>query len=218
MKLLLTSAGLQNASIVGALQDLLDKPITQLKLIFISTAANIEAGDKDWLITDFVNCQKAGFASVDILDIASVEKDIWQPRLEAADVLLFGGGDTFYLADQLQKSGVAMVLPELLKTKVYVGISAGSMVASDYILVSATQLFGEEARRPTETKGLGLVNFQFRPHLHSPYFPKVTPELLLKVAGEIDKPLYALDDNSALKVIDGAVVVISEGKWLSYNI
>jgi Peptidase family S51. len=64
---------------------------------------------------------------------------------------------------------------------------------------------------------MGLVNFNFFPHLNSPYFEKVREELMKEMAKEIQEKVYVLDDNSALKVVDGKVEVISEGIWFVAN-
>lgn len=62
-------------------------------------------------------------------------------------------------------------------------------------------------------KTLGLVDFVIRPHFEADYFPQATLENVAKWAAKVDYPLYALDDQSALKVIDGKVAVISRGQW-----
>lgn len=61
MKLLLTSGGLMNDSIISALKDLTQKPFNELNLAFIPTASNMEEGDKWWLIKDLEICKKLGF-------------------------------------------------------------------------------------------------------------------------------------------------------------
>src|SRR3989304_1693563 len=188
MKLLLTSNGLVNKSIANALLDLVGKPFNKTNLAFIPTAANVEAGDKWWLI----------------VDISALPKNLWEPRLETADILLFGGGNVFHLMYWLDKSGLARLLPNLLKKRVYVGISAGSMVCGKRILLSQSKKLYYEDRKTSykDESGLGFVDFQIRPHLGNQYFPKVRVEFLEKLAKEIPEPIYALDDESAIKVID----------------
>ncbi|MBI4159546.1 Type 1 glutamine amidotransferase-like domain-containing protein [Candidatus Wolfebacteria bacterium] len=148
MKLLLTSAGVTNKSIENALLDLLRKPFSETKLAFIPTAANAEAGNKGWLIDDLRRLKDLGFTDIDIIDISALPKEIWLSRLESADILMFGGGNTFYLMHWLKKSGLADMLPEMLKKKVYAGISAGSMVTAKSIEISTSKLdlrmYGDE--------------------------------------------------------------------------
>ncbi len=210
MRLFLTSSGLSNESLRNALRDLVGKK--QIKITFISTAANLEDGDKDWLIQDFLNCKKVGL--VDITDIAAVPKDFWMPKLQWADVIVVGGGDTVYLMEQIIKSGLDNELPKLLKDRVYVGISAGSIVTGKLISASSTFLFDDE--RKNAPLGLNYVNFYVMPHLNSPNFPKVNDSNLKKLAKEFDGDLYALDDHSAIQCVDGKITIISEGNWKKY--
>lgn len=215
MKLFLTSAGLSNPSISNALEDLLEKPAKGVRLAFIPTAANVEPGDKSWMIDDLNNFRKAGF-EVDIVDISAVSKDIWLSRLQEAEVLFLGGGNTFHLMHWVKQSGLQKELPTLLKTRIYAGISAGSCIAGPTIYNPAQNLFGEKYELEIK-EGLGLVNFQFIPHLNSPYFDKIREENLREASKDLTEPVYALDDNSALKIIDGNVEVISEGVWKKFN-
>jgi dipeptidase E len=123
----------------------------------------------------------------------------------------------------LQRSGVFDEIQEWLKTKVYVGISAGSQVAGASLRatsqgIDAGQLRDDEydeigPKGQSSAKAMRLVNFHFRPHLNSPQFPKVRRDYLVHVAKTLDAPLYALDDQSALKVVDGSVEVVSGGSW-----
>lgn len=216
MKFLLTSAGYKNDSIVTALKSLLGRDIKDAKLVFIPTAVNVEEGDKEWLINDLHRCVELGFKEVDIVDIAAVSKEIWQKRVENADVIMVGGGNAYYLMEQMKKSGLTEVLPELLKTKIYVGVSAGSMVMAPKLKEEVLHMIYDEAFEGADNEGLGLVDFLVVPHLHSPYFPRIA-QIIDSVAKQVDIPLYALDDESAVKVIDGNIEVVSEGEWKRYN-
>lgn len=219
MKLLLTSGGLMNKSMVKALDDLMGIPRSQFRIAFIPTAANVEAGDKgNWLVKDyeyFCNLKPVVF---DIVDISAIPRDIWQPRLESANMLVFGGGNTFHLMYWLEKSGLKNLLPGLLKTRVYVGISAGSQVAAKNLSID------QSARDYSETygileidEGLGFVDFHIRPHLNSSYFPKIRKPYLEKIAKKFTESFYALDDQSAIKVDGDKIEVVSEGEYLVLN-
>ncbi len=216
MKLLLTSAGISNKSIANALFDLTGKKPEETTLVFIPTASNIVTGDKDWLISDLIDLKKLNFKSIEITDISAVDEKIWKPSLERADVLFFEGGGTYHLMRWLNKSGVAKMLPELLKNKVYVGASAGSMVTNpDLALKLSQQIYGEDILETEEIKGFDFVNFYFLAHLNSD--KRIERENIEKVGQEINRTIYALDDNSALKIVDGKIEVISEGDWFVLN-
>jgi dipeptidase E len=218
MKLLLTSSGLTNNSIAKALFELTGKKPEDTTVTVVPTASNIEAGDKSWLITDLVNLQKQNFKAIEITDISAVAEKIWKPSLERADVLFFEGGNTYHLMRWLNKSGLSKLLPELLKNKVYVGVSAGSMVTNPDLALKLSQIIYEEDMLETEElKGLNLVDFYFLPHLNSEWFKKMRRENIEKVGKSIKRKIYALDDNSALKVVDGKVEVVSEGEWFVVN-
>ncbi|MFA6250451.1 MAG: Type 1 glutamine amidotransferase-like domain-containing protein [Candidatus Shapirobacteria bacterium] len=165
MNLLLTSDGITNPLLAQALLDLVGWPFAQTSLAFIPTAANVEVGDKTWLINDFQNLKNLGFSSIDIVDISSLPPGLWQPRLENADILVFGGGNTFHLIYWLRQSGLAKLLPKYLKTKVYMGISAGSMVVSKSIfLTSDKPVYDQDRLGVVDDSGLNLVDFYVRPH------------------------------------------------------
>jgi dipeptidase E len=218
MKLLLTSAGITNKSIEKALFDLVDKKAEETSLLFIPTAANFEEGDKTWLIDDLVSLKKLGLKSIEIADIAALEIDIWKPRFESADILYFEGGIDSYLMKWINESGLIDILPEVLKDKVYVGVSAGSMVTCKSLLKDVSHiLYDEDLGRNEDMPALGLVDFYFIPHLNSTYFTKVREELIRETLKGIDQRIYALDDSSAIKIEDGKIDVVSEGNWFQIN-
>lgn len=216
MKLLLTSSGLTNKSIADALFELVGKKPSDTTIAFIPTAMNVESGDKGWFVTDLYNLKKQGLKFLDIVDISALPKNIWLPRLEAVDVLFFCGGNSTHLMRWMKESGLAELLPELLKTRVYAGISAGSIVTAPSLALSNKdkKLYYEETFGYGSEEGLAFVNFHFRPHLNSPDFPNVREEFIREIAKNIKEPIYALDDQSALKVIDNKVEIISEGEYL----
>lgn len=217
MKLLLTSGGLENKSIIKALLKLTEKPFDQLKVAFIPTASNVEEGDKRWLINDLKKLQELEFSSIDIVDISALPKNIWQKRLEVADIFFFEGGNTCHLIYWIKKSGLINLLPELLKTKVWVGVSAGSMVVTKEISLNDSEMLYSEEDDMENNAGLGYLDFHIRPHLNNEDFPNVTLKNIQKVADKTKETIYALDDNSAIQVIDGNISVISEGIWKKFN-
>lgn len=218
MKLLLTSAGLSNQSIVTVLFDLVGKKPQDTNLVFIPTASNVEIGDKSWLINDLINLKNLNFKQIDIVDISALEPEIWQEKFKQADVLFFEGGNTYHLMNWLNRSGLTTLLPKLLKDKVYVGVSAGSMVTSNDLALEISQkVYGDDLNETGNMDGLGYVDFYVLPHLNSECFPKVRKGDIEKTITGMAQKFYALDDNSAIKVIDGAIEIISEGVFYEFN-
>jgi dipeptidase E len=216
MKLLLTSNGLSNQSIATALLELVGKPASEITVVFIPTAMNVARGSKDWFINDLDNIKKQGFKFIDIVDISALPKEVWLPKIENGDVLFFSGGNTYHLMYWLQKSGLSELLPDLLKTKVYAGISAGSIVTNPSLASTSDdkKKYYEDNFGYKNEIALNFVDFYIYPHFNSPKRLHPMEETLKKTAEETKKNVYGLDDESALKVVDGIVTVVTEGNFL----
>jgi dipeptidase E len=168
------------------------------------------------------------YGVLELTALPTLQEEHWLPTVEATDLIIVGGGNTGYLSYWLHQSRLAKRLPELLKTKVYVGVSAGSAMVTQGVNIDKKRLEQtgiyyddeyDEAAPPNagSDETLKLVDFVIRPHLNADYFPKATLENMATWAEKIDVPLYAFDDETALKVIDGNVEVISEGEWKLFN-
>jgi dipeptidase E len=216
MKFLLTSAGVKNASIHDALLDLLDKPIAESSALVVPTAAYghpLKPGTAWRFISgneDRTPMCELGWKTLGVLELTalpSIDKDQWVALVQETDVLLVGGGDSLYLSHWMQQSGLADLLPSL--HPVWVGLSAGSMVMTPRI--------GEDfvVWRPPAggDRALGVVDFSIFPHVDHPDLPDNCMANAEKWAAEIAGPAYAIDDDTAIKVTDGAVEVVSEGNW-----
>lgn len=218
MKLLLTSGGITNKSIAKALFDLVGKRPSETSIAFIPTAANVARGDMGWFAKNIFEIYSLGLKFFDVVDISAVPKSIWLPKLEAADVLFFSGGNTLHLVRWLNESGLKDLLPELLKTRVYAGVSAGSICVSKTLELSGSAKAGyyKEQFGYETNEGLGYVDFFVRPHLNKPGKEGWSKETLEEIAKRIS-PIYALDDQSAVKVVDGKVEIVSEGEYIVFN-
>jgi dipeptidase E len=209
--LLLTSAGVTKQSIAVALQGLVGKLPNQTKIGYIPIAANVERGNKDWYINQFLNLWRFGYNWIDIIDPTATGVD-WQSRLADVDVVFVGGGNTFHLLDQYRKTGFGDWLNEAVKTKVYVGVSSGSIVASPTIDACMIPEGDENIPNVTDLTGLGWVNFEIEPHCDDKRFA-----VLEEYAKSRNNSVYALDDQTAIVVNDSEVKVASEGSWKRFN-
>jgi dipeptidase E len=213
MKLLLTSGGLTNDSIRNALVDMMGKPVAEATALFVPTAEQpLGPFFVGRSAENLLQQEWKAFGVLELTALPSIPKEAWLPKLKAADVLLVGGGDPLYLCYWMQQSGLADLLTgQELRETVYVGMSAGSMVLAPNI--------GQEFvnwRPPNAGDGdktLGLVDFAMFPHLDNPDLPKNTLAVAEKWAAKLTVPAYVVDDDTAIKVADGAVEVISEGHW-----
>ncbi len=221
MKLLLTSGGITNPSIQNALIELLGKPIAEANALCITTASYAHPMAGPAAAWSFISGREEGsmcalgWKSLGVLELTalpSLDRERWVSWVQNTDALLVNGGDTLYLSYWMRQSGLADLLPSL-DEMVWAGLSAGSMVLTPRIgpdFVSWTPPTGGD-----ET--LGLVDFSIFPHLDYPTFPGNTMAHAERWAADIGVPSYAIDDQTAIKVVDGTVEVISEGHWKQFT-
>jgi len=218
MKFLLTSSGIRNPSISDALVDLLGKPIAESSALCVPTASYGYPGRGPEMAWRFITGQSStpmcelGWKSMGVLELSvlpSLGEDSWVPLVRETDVLLVNGGDPMFLCHWMRESGLADLLPSLLEDTVYVGLSAGSMVLTPRI--------GEDFVNWRPPAGgdqtLGVVDFSIFPHLDHEMLPDNCMANAEKWAEGLGVPAYALNDESAIRVVDDAVDVISEGHW-----
>ena len=222
MKLLLTSGGIRNDSIRDALVGMLGKPISESRALFVPTAQwgqPMCSPESVWQATSDSWSEEPSFAglgwkSIGVLELTalpSIPEDRWVPWVRAADVLLVDGGEAVFLAKWMRDSGLAALLPELTDT-VWVGMSAGSMVMTPRV---GREFVDWQPGGTDET--LGLVDFSIFPHLDYPGWTENTTEAARRWAPQIGGPAYAIDDQTAISVVDGRVDVVSEGHWELLN-
>jgi dipeptidase E len=220
VKLLLTSAGIKNPSINDAMLDLLGKPIAECDALCIPTASYGHMPRGFHGSYRFITGQattpmcELGWKTLGVLELAALptlDHDLWATAVEQADVLLVNGGDSLYLAHHMRESGLADLLPSL--SAVWVGLSAGSM--------AMTPRIGDDFKvwEPPDggDRALGIVDFSLFPHVDHPDLPENTMAAAERWAAGLSNPAYAIDDDTAIKVTDGAVEVISEGHWRRFG-
>ena len=217
MRFLLTSAGIKNTSIRNALVDLLGKPIAESSALCIPTAAYAHPMAGPGAAWRFISGREPrtpmcelGWKSLGVLELTalpSIDKKRWIPLLQETDALLVGGGDPLFLCYWMRQSGLADLLPSL--RALWVGLSGGSMVMAPNV--------GEDFvgwKPPTGgDRALGVVDFAMFPHLDHEDLPDNSMANAEKWAASVPVPGYAIDDQTAIKVTDGAVEVVSEGHW-----
>jgi len=227
MKLLLTSAGIKNTSIRNAMIDLLGKPIADCNALCIPTAGYGHPQGSPAGAWRFITGRattpmcELGWKSLGVLELTalpSIDRERWVNWVRAADVLLVNGGDALYLSHWMRQSGLVDLLPSLANT-VWVGLSAGSMVMTPRIgsdFVGWKSPAGDDAVGGDAVGGdraLGIVDFSIFPHLAPDGMPGNSMAEAEQWAAGMAVPGYAIDDETAIKVVDGDVEVISEGHW-----
>ncbi|MEU4217011.1 Type 1 glutamine amidotransferase-like domain-containing protein [Actinoplanes sp. NPDC026623] len=227
MKLLLTSSGIRNQSIAGALTDLLGKPIAESSALFVPTGIYPFPGGAGRAWEAMSGKARSplcdlGWKSLGMLELTAlptIREENWIPSVREADALLVWGGDALYLTHWMRQSGLADLLPSL-HDSVYVGVSAGSIAVTAYNCDAEFDLeFVPDGsdRAQGADRALGLVDFTLYPHLNHPDMADTTLANIEKWASGIPVATYAIDDDTAIKVVDGTVEVVSEGNWKLLN-
>jgi dipeptidase E len=159
-----------------------------------------------------------GWKSLGVLELTalpSIKQESWVPMLRETDALLVWGGDVLYLCHWMRQSGLADLLPSLSES-VYVGVSAGSIVVTPYNCDAEFNLqyvpAGSDMAEGSD-RALGLVDFALRVHLDREGFTDSSLTNIERWAAGIPAPTYAIDDETAIKVADGTIEVVSEGHW-----
>jgi dipeptidase E len=225
MKLLLTSGGIANPSIHRALEDLLGKPVADSSALLVPTGihpfpgggANAAAAIRGEAASPLAELGWRTLGVLELTALPSIPQESWVATLRETDALLVWGGSVLYLCHWMRRSGLADLLPSL-DSLVYVGVSAGSIamtphngdVESNLRFVPPGSDMAEGAER-----AIGLVDFALWVHLDhpDPIFEDHTTANIERWAAGVPVPTYAIDDQTAVKVTDGAVEVVSEGHW-----
>lgn len=238
MKLLLTSSGITNASINDAMVSLLGQPIAESRALVVPTGIYPFPGGMDHaarMIRGEGNSHfcELGWKTLGVLELTAlpnISRDVWVPMVEETDVLFVWGGDVMFLSYWMHHTGLTQLVPTLRET-VYVGVSAGSMAATTTAVEACTgpptgtctPLWSEEVVWPSPdgdisriviaVEGAGFVDFSVIAHLDNKNHPDASLANAERWAAKIPAATYAIDDETAIQVVEGKVDVISEGHW-----
>lgn len=210
MKLFLTSAGLPPETIKEFLR-LLGKKPGEAMLCFITTASHPEE-NKGYVEKDRKRLSELGF-KVTELDLKEENKESLDNKLENFDVIFVEGGNTFYLLKYMRESGFDKVLKSFLdKGVIYLGVSAGTMVAGLNIESGNWKYMDKNIVDLKNLTGLKLVPFVFSVHIDESNIGAIK-----ECAGKADYPVIALTDKQALLVDGGTQRIVGEGEKYIFN-
>lgn len=179
-----------------------------LKLLFITTASEVEEGDLWWLRKDRDGLTRAGFEVTDYTITGKTKAEI-NKAIRNTDVIFFSGGNTFYLLQQIQQSGCAGIIRELVeKGKPYVGSSAGSVVAGPDIWSAYHIDNAKKAPKIKGYEGLKLVDFVVFPHWGNDLFKDLYLNKRLEHAFTKKHKIILLTDNQYIVVEDDMYKII----------
>lgn len=206
MKLFLSSS---IADVGAEFPKYLDRPASEYKLLFIITAAEVEPKDinHSWIKKDKAGLVGADFQIEDYTITNKSQREI-EKKLNSVDICFVNGGNTFYLLDQMRKTGFDKALKKFLKNGgIYGGSSAGSIVAGINIEPSKNLDDASLAQKLKSTKGLGLVNFVLLPHWGSENFKDLYLNNRLASAYKSKYPILLLGDDQYVVLKDNKLEI-----------
>ena len=204
MKLFLTSSFTDVSQYFSffAKEDLNNKIVT-----FIPTACVVEE------YKAYMNNDRKAFESlgmiVDEIDISNYSHRDIKNTLQKNNFIFIGGGNTFYLLQELKKSGADKLIYEEIKNgKPYIGTSAGSVITAKNILYTEKMDDKNKAKDLENYDSLGLVDFYILPHYNNEPFSESTNKIKQLYAEKIN--LVAITNTQAICVLDDKFEVIGE--------
>lgn len=202
MKLLLTSAGFENPKIGKKFLELVGKPASKIKVVYVPTAAWPEI---DHSYVEFYKKEliRVGIKESNIL-VLDINRKIAYSEIKDFDVIFVGGGNTFYLLHQIKKFGFDKVIKNFMKSGgVYFGISAGSYIACPTIEAAGWAPSDKNAVGLKDLTALNFVPFLITAH-YVPKYKKIINEAEAKTKYEVKR----LTDKQAVLVNDRETRVI----------
>lgn len=185
-----------------------DVGLERPKVAFVITGAEPEE-DTSWLEADRLALEKTTDWQLQKYTISNKSQEEIRRELGVYDVVYMAGGNTLFLLQQIQKSGFAGVIRELVdQGKVYVGQSAGAIVAGPNIYPMRRVDKVHAAPDINGYEGLGLVDVVAVPHWGDPerremYFG----DRLQKIFNEEYKYIL-LNDYQYAGVVDGGYRIV----------
>jgi dipeptidase E len=161
-RLLLASHG------ISALPQLLGR-VTDLRVAFVPTPAGPDAEQQPWVQADRRQLALLGL-QVSTLELATVEPEEVAARLSEVDIVHVTGGSAYLVLWHARRTGFATLVPRLVESGslVYLGDSAGAMLAGPDIEPAANPAGRGDAPVMDSTEALGLVPFSVLPHDEDP--------------------------------------------------
>jgi dipeptidase E len=188
------------AKTINRLVPFLPKPAAETRVAFIPTASDIY-DPHPWVEDDRTALIRLGFRVEDV-DLKTCHGEVLRKRLSESDIIFVAGGNTSYLLEQAQLSGFIDIVRKLVRAgKIYVGSSAGSLLAGPDIEVDKIYEEGDSGKTLASYEGLGLVDFVVLPHADRPeYLPYL--ERAERDYGK-GRTLVRLNDSQAIIIEDG---------------
>lgn len=205
-RVLLTSDGVNNGMIADSLQKLVGDTPGATKIGFITTAGNPDGGGMSPHVSQLNDLSRAGYQWVVSLDVTDMRRS-WRSHLDDADVVMIGGGNTYYLLDMCKRTGFDKWIADNLEKKVFVGVSAGSIILTPNIGIAGVEPADANDIGLKDLRGLSVVSFEVSPHTPE----VVSVESVRRYASTTPNQIHLMDNSTAIQVNGNSIEVVSAG-------
>lgn len=211
MKAILTSTDLIEVSGgIEMAEKMIGKSRDQINIAVINEASAMEFGDHRFVVGTLRDLADNFGGSIEIIHLLALSRDQILERINAADMLFVMGGSTEWLKIVFDKTGFSEMLPDILKNKLYVGSSAGSMILGHMpSYKNLKKAYGEEELFGVE-RYLDLLDFSILPHLRAVYLKDHSDDWAVDESKTANYPVYTLSDKAAVVVDGNEVSIIGE--------
>ncbi len=209
MKLILASSGFAAPESVEKCVGFVGKPKDEISFGVINEAYVPYHFPHDWVIDDLMAIRDNFSNNIELIPL-SLEKDEIKRRISDKDVIFVIGGNTAYLKTVFDKSGFSELLPELLKTKVYVGSSAGSMILGRCPTKETLLKTSGDDDDFSVTEYLNLLDLEIIPHINGKFTLPTAEKQVVIESEKQPYPIFGLSDNAAVIVEDDKTYVVGK--------
>ncbi len=203
-KILLTSAGFENPEVRREFLKLVNKPSSEIRIIFVPTASRtkeelfyVEKSRKELL--------KIGIKEENIKTF-DLDHEVSYDEVDSFDVIYVCGGNTFYLLKKVRETGFDKIINQFLENnRIYVGVSAGSYIMCPTIEMATWKHTDRNDVGLKDLTGLNIVSFLVTVHFETKY-----KEVIEKETNNSKYPVKILTDNQALLVFNDEEKIVGE--------
>lgn len=199
MNLLLSSAGLDSQEIKKEFQTRI-KSLKSKKLCLI--CYEMKQGFEKWIEEKIEEFNKIDSA-IEVV-VLNLSENIEVDKIPKCDIYYVSGGNTYYILGRMRELGLdSFLINEILKNKIYFGVSAGSMILGQDIN-RFSDLWNDKNQ-------IGIKNFQgfeMIPFDIVPHYSDKQEDAVMKHYQKLEEPVVALTDKQAVLVTDEEMEII----------
>lgn len=208
MKLLLASQGFLTNEIADEVRRVVNKNLNEINIAIVNESYLELDRDKDkrWVIKELAYIEKYIGGRIDFIDFKRFSKDEISKRIDQADLIYFVGGKQNILARIIREYDLKDIINKMIKNKVVMGTSAGSIMWGKQI--ESETYFKERYNKNVKDivdRDYGIVDFNIIPHYLRKDREKWDAEFFNRTLKNEKFPIYAINDNQMISYVDGEI-------------